>query len=277
MPEGDTVHRCAAELHRALAGHEIVRADLRVPRHATADLRGRRIEEVLARGKHLLHRIGPGPDADDPLVLHTTLGMDGSWRLVRPGGPWGAAAHRVRAVLETGTVVAVGVALPRVELAPRRREAAILPELGPDLLGDDWDEEIAAANLARRPERQLAAALLDQRNLAGIGNEYAVEMCFLLGVRPTAPVRLAGNPLELVRLARRLLLANRDRIARTTTGDARPGRRSWVHRREGLGCRRCGTRIREGRHDAGAACARLQRRSWYCPRCQPEPGERATR
>lgn len=315
MPEGDTVYRAAAELHRALSGQVLLRTDLRVPQHATARLDGMRVDAVIPRGKHVLHRLSfpapqaasaftaqpqppdgggtaPAPpaasaantdaDAAEPgagrggLILHTTLGMDGSWRLVPPGAPWGVAARRVRIVLETAAHCAIGVDLPVVELVPRAREHQLLAHLGPDLLGEDWDEQRAARAIARDGGRQIAAALLDQRNLAGLGNEYVVELCFLLGIRPTTPVRLAGDPLRIVRLARRLILANRDRVARTTTGDTRRGQRSWVHRREGAPCRRCGETIRSGRHDAGArgglagAEARLERVSWFCPRCQPE-------
>lgn len=315
MPEGDTVYRAAAQLHRALSGQLLLRADLRVPQHATARLDGMRVDAVIPRGKHVLHRLSfsapqaasaftaqppdgeettPAPhaasaaaantdaDAAEPgtgragLILHTTLGMDGAWRLVPPGEPWGVTARRVRIVLETAAHCAIGVDLPVVELVPRAREQQLLAHLGPDLLGEDWDEQRAAHAIAGDGERQIAAALLDQRNLAGLGNEYVVELCFLLGIRPTTPVRRAGDPLRIVRLARRLILANRDRVARTTTGDTRRGQRSWVHRREGAPCRRCGETILSGRHDAGArggfasAEARLERLSWFCPRCQPD-------
>ena len=57
MPEGDTVWLTAHRLHQALAGRELTQFDLRVPQHATVDLRGQTVREVIARGKHILLRI----------------------------------------------------------------------------------------------------------------------------------------------------------------------------------------------------------------------------
>ncbi|MGO2112101.1 MAG: DNA-formamidopyrimidine glycosylase family protein [Pseudoclavibacter sp.] len=186
MPEGDSVYRVCADLHTALAGRALTRADLRVPRFATAGrtLVGRVVDGVEPRGKHLLIRIGDQ-------TLHSHLGMDGNWRIRAHGERWPAPAHQVRAVLETSDAVAIGTLLPVLELLPREREADAVGHLGPDLLDRAWSPELAAtavANLRRRPGRELAAALLDQRNLAGIGNEYVTELCFLRGVRPTATV-----------------------------------------------------------------------------------------
>jgi endonuclease-8 len=73
-------------------------------------------------------------------------------------------------------------------------------------------------------------------------------------------------PLEpLVDLARRVITANRDRIARTTTGNDRRGERLWVYSRGGEPCRRCGTRIEHGR--LGRNEIEL-RDTWWCPNCQ---------
>ena len=108
-------------------------------------------------------------------------------------------------------------------------------------------------------------AVADQRNLAGLGNEYVNELCFLRGVLPT---RLVGDGIDvaaMVALAKRLITANRDRTARTTTGDTRPGARSWVFSRDGQPCRRCGTRILRG--SLGRNELEL-RDTYWCPRCQ---------
>ncbi|GGA73013.1 putative endonuclease 8 2 [Pseudoclavibacter endophyticus] len=274
MPEGDSVYRACADLHVALAGRRVTRVDLRVPRLATAGaaLRSRTLDEVVPRGKHLLMRLGDH-------TLHSHLGMDGAWRLVRPGGRWPAPAHHVRAVLETADATAIGTLLPVLELLPRDREADAVGHLGPDLLDPAWGPQLAAdaaANLRRDPHREIAAALLDQRNLAGLGNVYVTELCFLRGVRPTVPLARAGDLDALVALARRTLHANRMRPAgRVFTGIDRRGARTWVYGREGQPCRRCGTPIEAGRHgddgDGNEERSDRSRRSAWCPRCQPPP------
>lgn len=261
MPEGDTVWRTARTLHAALAGAVLVRSDLRVPRFATADLTGRRVLNVTPRGKHLLTRLDGG------LTLHSHLGMDGSWRVFAAGARWrGGPGHRIRAVLGTESRVAVGYGLPVLELLSAAEETAALGRLGPDLLGPDWDPAEALHRLLADPERPLAEALLDQRNLAGIGNVYCSELCFLAGTAPWAPVGLVPEPQRLVTLARRLLETNRNRAARSTTGERGRGRLLYVYGRAGRPCRRCGTAIASGKpvpKPAGEA-----RIAYWCPHCQ---------
>lgn len=256
MPEGDTVWHTARRLHDALAGAALTHADLRVPRHATADLRGRTVAEVVARGKHLLIRIAPD------LTLHSHLGMDGAWR-VRPAGGRvpGARAARVRAVLGNERWLAIGSDLASLDLVRTADENSVVGHLGPDLLGTDWDADEAVRRLAASPDRPAVEALLDQRNLAGIGNVYAAEVLFLRGVHPSTPVGEAGDLDRLVRLARKVLWANRERPGHITTGDRRPGRRHWVYGRAGEPCRRCGTQIARGE-----AAGRV---TFWCPYCQP--------
>jgi endonuclease-8 len=108
-------------------------------------------------------------------------------------------------------------------------------------------------------------ALLDQRNLAGIGNVYANELCFVRGLLPTRPIGEVDDVAALVSLARRMLWANRDRVTRSTTGDLRPGRRTWVYGRTGGPCRRCGTRLEGG--ELGRREGEERVVTW-CPVCQ---------
>lgn len=262
MPEGDTVWRTARRMHEALAGTVLTRFDLRVPRHATADLRGQLVREVVPRGKHLLVRIEPGR------TLHSHLGMDGSWRLRRNAGSSpGRDAHLARAVLANDTWMAVGTDLAKLDLVASEREVDLVGHLGPDLLGPDWDPAEAVRRLAASPERAAAEAVLDQRNLAGIGNVYQAELLYLRGIHPATPVRAAGDLDRMVRLARELLWANRLAPMRVTTGDRRPGRRTWVYGRAGEPCLRCQTLIR--RIEIGPLARR--RSSYFCPYCQPDP------
>lgn len=268
MPEGDTVFRTARSLHRALAGHRLVAADLRVPRLATADLTGWTVSEVASRGKHLLLRLRPALSHDHPpATLHSHLGMDGSWRVQRVGQRWRAPAHHeVRAVLRAREVAAVGYRLKELALLPTAEEERVVGHLGPDLLEPVFDAEAAAEavrRLAADPTAPVVAALRDQRNLAGLGNVYCAELLFLRGVWPWTPVGEVPELAEVVALARRLLVANRDRATRSTTGSLRRGETSYVYGRAGAACRRCLTLI-EVAEQSG-------RVTYWCPSCQSAP------
>ncbi|MFJ9739273.1 Fpg/Nei family DNA glycosylase [Streptomyces sp. NPDC101166] len=262
MPEGDTVWQAARRLHGALAGKTLTRSDLRVPKHATADLTGRAVLDVTARGKHLLTRVEGG------LTLHSHLRMDGSWRVYTNDQRWtGGPGHQIRAILGTEDRTAVGYRLPVLELLRTADEERAVGHLGPDLLGPDWDPERALANLLADPARPLGEALLDQRNLAGIGNVYKCELCFLLGVSPWLPAGAlpADRAAKLPALAKRLLEVNRDRPVRATTG--RRGQDLFVYGRAHRPCLRCGTPVRLADQGDGSR----ERPTYWCPSCQPGP------
>src|SRR3954452_8282539 len=149
MPEGDTVYHTARILDRALSGQTLVRTDLRMPQHATADLAGGSVVETVSRGKHLLTRIDrDSPSGTDRWTLHTHLKMEGSWKVLDPGQRWPRPTHTARVVLQAERATAVGFSLGVVELLDRAAEADAVGHLGPDLLGADWDEEVALAHLA---------------------------------------------------------------------------------------------------------------------------------
>jgi len=262
MPEGDTVYRTARRLDEALAGSVLRRSDFRVPRFATLDLSGQTVEGVVSRGKHLLIRVG----ADS---IRSHLKMEGSWHVYRRGARWRRPAYQARVVLVTDDVTAVGFDLADVDVVDRDREHELVDHLGPDLLGAEgpwpgWDAAEAVRRLADHPEAPVFVALLDQRNLAGLGNEYVNELCFLRGMLPTRPVARADLE-ATVALARRLMTANRDRARRVTTGATRRGRTSWVYGREGQPCLRCGTAI--ARTQLGRSETEL-RNAFWCPSCQ---------
>lgn len=259
MPEGDTVHLAAGRLGDALAGEVLTATDFRVPQAATIDLSGRRVDAVLARGKHLLFRIEGGT------TLHTHFKMEGSWHLYRPGDRWRGPNHQVRAVLETSDRVAVGFRLGTVELIPTSGEEGIIGHLGPDPLGPDWDEGRALELLRAKGDQEIGTALLDQSVIAGPGNVYKSEVCFLRGVHPRRLVQDTSDLDELVRLLARLMQANRTTGMQITTGDTRRGRMQWVYGRAGEPCRRCNTPIeREDQEGFGGT-----RVTFYCPTCQP--------
>jgi endonuclease-8 len=253
MPEGDTVFRTAALLREALVGKTLTGCDVRVPRYATVDLSGHMVDEVLSRGKHLFIRVGPAS-------IHSHLKMDGSWRI----SPRGVPAHKIRILLRAPDVTAAGIDLGVLEILDRDHDQDAVAHLGPDLLGEDWDPHVAAANLVADPDRGLAAALLDQRILAGVGNVYANELCFIFGRRPLSTVATLSDPLRVAIRAREMLWANRLRRDRTTTGNSRSGQQLWVYGRAGQPCRRCGTRVARAEPVGGSQ----DRISYWCPHCQ---------
>jgi endonuclease VIII len=272
VPEGDTVFLTGRRLDDALAGRTLVRAELRHPRLSTTNLAGRAVLGVATVGKHLLTRF------DDGRTLHSHLRLDGSWHLYRPGQPWhGGPMHTVRAVLATTDRVAVGYRLHDLELVPTSEEDRLVGHLGPDLLATDWDdaaEAEAVRRLTAAPDTPIGLALLDQTAMAGVGNLYRVEICFLLGVSPWTPVAEVDVP-EAVRLARRLLLLNAWRPEQATTGDLRGGAQQWVYARAGRACRRCGSRVRSTTMSdpalEGAAALSADRTVYFCPTCQRGP------
>ena len=182
----------------------------------------------------------------------------------------------VRVILRTATAVAVGYRLPVVDLLPTSQESSVVGHLGPDILGPDWDLDVVLANLRDRPERAIGMALLDQRNLAGIGNIYRTEALFLAGVHPETPVGRVTDLPVVVEQARRLMERNKARPSQSTTGEEGFGRSHFVFERGRRPCRRCGSAIQLSRQsDQGMSIeadrhgpdgARL---TYWCPVCQP--------
>ena len=263
MPEGDTVWRQARDLRQVLEGRNLTRGDLRVPAHATAQLADWYVPSVRAKGKHLLVDLSRAPSEPPRAVLHTTLGMDGSWRIFESGRRWnGGPGFTIRAVLGVQGRTAVGYKLPHVDLVRAEREDRLVGHLGPDLLGADWDLDVARANLLAAPDRGIGNALLDQRNLAGIGNVYKSEVCFIARVNPATPVGQVPDLDYLLAESARLLQLNKATWRRNTTGiDRAP---LWVYSRGGQPCRVCGAQICVSEQGPPTR----ERWTWWCPNCQ---------
>lgn len=274
MPEGDTIFRAARTLHRALAGRTVTGFETQLPGLARVDvdtpLTGRTVEYARAQGKWL--QIGFSGD----LILLTHMLMSGSWHIYRPGETWQKSRYHMRVVIETPEILAVAFNVPVAEFhtpdSLARRPG--FRRLGQDVLGGAFDEEEAAAALAAYPNLEVGVALLRQSILAGLGNVFKSEVCFLGGVNP---FRYVGDlsPLQLRQLcaiARKLLLANAGPESgeaivtylgmRRTTGRSDPSERVWVYRRAGEPCRKCGSRILSRKQGEDA------RTTFWCPRCQ---------
>ncbi len=259
MPEGDTVWLAAQRMNTALAGAVLRRGEFRVPQLATVDLTGATVREVVPRGKHMLIRL------EDGRTLRTHFRMDGSWHIYRRGAKWrGGPAFSVRAVLATDEWECVGFRLHDMALVPTSSEDELVGHLGPDVLSPDWDLDEALRRLGSDPDQQIGVAILDQQNLAGIGNLYKVEALFLTGVHPWARVADVPDLAALVERARTLMLANRHHPEQSTTGVTRRGEDHWVAGRKGRPCRRCGTAILLGEQGP----VTQERVTWWCPNCQ---------
>ena len=261
MPEGDSVWKAARRLREQLVGRTVVSSDFRVPQHATADLSGAVVTAFDSYGKHMLTRFSNG------LTLHTHFEMDGSWQVVGPGKVLPRDLEdEVRLVLRTDGPTAYALRMPVLELLRTADEDRVVGHLGPDVLGPGWDEDEAVRRLSADPARPLVEALLDQRDLAGIGNLWAVETCYLRGVSPWTPVRDVDLR-AAVRLARRMMRHSLEHPGQVTTGDTRRGMTHWVYGRAERPCRRCSTPV--AFRDSGPGP--YERETWWCPHCQPGP------
>jgi endonuclease VIII len=264
MPEGDTIHHAANRIRSALVGSEIVSIETPHPRHARdrwpERLQGRGVRRVDAHGKHLFVRF------EGDLTLHSHLRMTGKWGVYERGQRWRRSPRRAWLVIRTESHEVVEFDGPVLELMTdsRTRFDRRLAMLGPDILADDFDERVYLRRLREDdPTRGIGDAVLDQRIVAGIGNVWKCEGCFLAGVDPWR--KLSDVPdeqaLAIVRMARPLMQESAVNGPRTT---AAPGGdwAVWVHERTGLPCRRCGTRIRaRGQGDDN-------RTTYWCPTCQ---------
>lgn len=267
MPEGDAVWRTARRLHAGLVGEVLQGSDLRVPELATRDLTGRRTVEVVPRGKHLLHRLEGG------LTVHSHLRMDGTWQVRGAAARYAAARrHTTRALLWTQQKVAIGDRLGLLDLVRTQDEDRVVGHLGPDLLDPDFDVSAAVTNLLVDPRVPVAEALLDQRNLAGIGTIWASEPLFRQRINPWMPTGEVGADAltELVTVTRGLMVAACRAGRTSTTGRSGVGEETWVFARRGLRCHRCGGTIGQG----PVGRPPQERMLSWCPGCQGAPDRR---
>jgi len=255
MPEGDTIHRAAHRVGEALVGREIIPIETPHPRHGhdrwPERLSGRGVRSVDARGKHLFLRF------EGDLTLHSHLRMGGQWSVYRRGERWRRSPRRAWLVIRTPEHEVVQFDGPVLELVTdsRTRFDPQLAGLGPDLLAEDFSEERFLARLREDDQtRPFGDALLDQRNVAGLGNIWRAEACFHAGVDPHRPTREVSNEeaLTAIRSVQPLM-------ARSAAGEWPPPN---VYRRSGRPCPRCRTAIESG------GLGDDNRTVYWCPGCQ---------
>ncbi len=273
MPEGDTIYRAARALHQSLAGTLVTRFQIVLPGLQRVDddapLAGRTIESVSSSGKWLLIRF------TGDLTLLSHMLMNGSWHLYRPGEPWKKPARDMRILLATARCVAIAFLVPIAEFHTARSLARrpVLKEQGSDILGPSFDIETAVRRMAHRTGEEVGDVLLDQRVLAGLGNVYRSEVCFVGRINPFDRIGHLSHE-DLRRLAvcsQQLLRINVDNTSeiprasalRRTTQRSDPAARLYVYGRAGEPCRRCRTPILTRKQGDNA------RTTFWCPKCQP--------
>ncbi|HEY1984526.1 MAG TPA: DNA-formamidopyrimidine glycosylase family protein [Terracidiphilus sp.] len=281
MPEGDTIFRSARTLNRALSGKAVTGFRSTYPLltrfHDNTPLTGQIVESVESRGKWLLMHFSGGG------ILATHMLMNGSWHIYRPGERWKAPGGDMRIVVETGDFQAVGFRVPVAEMLDARKLARDrrIPPAASDVLGSGFDEEGAVRGLMAQGDLELGDALLRQKILAGVGNVFKSEVCFLTGLNPfrTVETLTEAQVRAVVAMARKQLGANvledsgnaivtYQGRKRRTTNQSDPSENLWVYARKGQACRRCGTLIRRRLQGKDA------RSTYWCPGCQPTPDGR---
>ena len=276
MPEGDTIYRTARALGRALIGKPVTGFATEYAQIARANddqsFVGQTIEQIEARGKWLLILLSSGQ------ILATHMLMSGSWHIYRPGERWQESRSNARIVLETADFVAVAFRVPvaRMYTAESLARERQIPPAASDVLRASFDAAAALQRLQSYADEELALVLLRQNVLAGVGNVFKSEICFLEGVSPFARVSSlpVGKLESIVATAQRLMAANvledsgnqivtfQGRKRRTTRSN-NPGESLWVYGRKNEPCRRCGTPIERRLQGPNA------RSTYWCPVCQP--------
>ncbi|HEX4321605.1 MAG TPA: DNA-formamidopyrimidine glycosylase family protein [Acidobacteriaceae bacterium] len=280
MPEGDTIFRTARALTRAIAGKLITRFDSGYAQLTQANdqapFTGQTITQIEARGKWLLIHFSSGN------ILATHMLMSGSWHIYRPGEPWQDKPSNARIVIETEDYLAVGFRIPiaRMYTAESLLRDKKIPRTDRDVLSSSFDAANAVKRLMARSRDELGDALLRQDVLAGVGNVFKSEICFLLGLSPFRKIETISQKQakEIVATAQKLLAANvledsTDLIVtysgknRRTTHSGEPGQSLWVYGRKNEPCRKCGTPIQRAIQGPNA------RSTYWCPACQPLPND----
>ena len=256
MAEGDSILRIARRLGERLGGEAV---SVRTPGQRRPDglpaseLDGRTLERAESRGKHLIFHFDGG------LVLHSHLGMRGSWQVYEEGERWRRPARDAWIALAGNRAEAVNFGGSKMRIV---REAQLnrdprLARLGPDVLAEDFDPRVAVARIrSTGPDLKLGDALLGQRLVAGIGNIFRSEGCFAAAIDPRTPVGGVSDD-ELVTV----LDATRTLMLEAVDTGRQPNQ---VYRRAGMPCPACGTKI------LSQAQGETARTTYWCPSCQPE-------
>lgn len=276
MPEGDTIFRTARALGRALTGKPVTGFRSTYPLltrfNDDTPLAGQTVEQVESRGKWLLIHFSDGG------TLATHMLMSGSWHVYRPGEQWQQPRENMRIVVENSDYVAVGFRVPVAKILKPHElaRATKIPQPAIDVLSETFDAVAAARRLLAHGDEEIGDVLLHQNVMAGVGNVFKSEICFVTDINPFRKVSSLNQDTAaaLIAAAQKLLAANifedsSDTIVthggrkRRTTNELDPSASLWVYGRNGEPCRRCDEPIRRRIQGPDA------RVTFWCPRCQP--------
>lgn len=285
----DGPHTCilAEKLHAALAGNAVERIDVAPGRwQANVLLKhcaGQAVQRVHCRGKWLIFDFSHGVT-----WLCNSMGRAG-WNLSAASGAAAAPVERQRDAVEERMRFPASASVPAAALPAsddvlvtmRMRGGATAelrglpllltlptelaakhPEmqtLGPDPLDQAFDGDLFCLRLRQRPNRSIAAALLDQRVLAGFGNALKCETLFFTRLAPATPVSslYASDLKTLQQCAQTTAFHAYSKLACVGHWNC------YVYKRDGTPCGICGSVILVDQGGGG------RRKSWYCPTCQP--------
>jgi len=278
MPEGDTIFRTARALGRALLDKPVTAFRSTYPMltrfNDDTPLAGQTVDQVESRGKWLLiHFSGGG-------TLATHMLMSGSWHIYRHGECWQRPRDHMRILLENSEYATVGFTVPVAKLVWRRdvERALRIPGTAIDVLSADFDPAEVARRVAAHGDEEIGDVLLHQEVIAGVGNVFKSEICFVTATHPFC--RVAELDAErialLVATSRKLVKANvmedsGETIVtyggrqRRTTHESDPSASLWVYGRAGEPCRKCGQQIRRRMQGPDV------RVTFWCQHCQPLP------
>jgi len=278
MPEGDTIFRTARALGRALLAKPVTAFRSTYPMltrfNDDTPLIGQTVDSVNSRGKWLLIRFSGGG------TLATHMLMSGSWHIYRHGERWQRPREAMRILLDNSDYVAVGFSVPVAKMmrAQELARALRIPPAAIDVLSADFDANEVARRMREHDGEEIGDVLLHQEVIAGVGNVFKSEICFVTATNPFCKAADLDSERAalLVATSRRLVKANvledsGDLIVtyggrqRRTTHESDPSASLWVYGRNGEPCRKCGERIRRRIQGPDA------RVTFWCRQCQPMP------
>jgi len=259
MPEGDTIYRTAMTLRSAIGDGVVTEVETRESGSPKESLAQQRLIDIEARGKHLLMRFS------DQHVLHSHMGMTGSWHLYHRDEPWKKPARRATIAIWFSDIVAVCFSPKTLEwLSPSAfKRHRYLRQLGPDILAATFDEDEVLRRIRLHNAVPIGQAILNQTILCGVGNVYKSEVLFLQRLNPMLTVEQLGDEqlTSLIARTQKLMKQNLAGYPRRTRFFGDP-QRVWVYGRKGHPCFECGTAIDMQRQGD------LGRSTYYCPTCQ---------
>ena len=262
MPEGHTIHRIAGQ-HRARFAGQTVSVSSPQGRFVDADrLDGRELRGVEAYGKHLFYEF------DGRRYVHVHLGLFGKVRTAEQPAPPAAPTVRMRLSVDGWYADLVGPT--RCRLIDGDQRSLVLARLGPDPLRRATDPGLAFRRISSSSQ-PIAALLMDQSVVAGIGNVYRAELLFRARLDPYRKgADVADDLWRQIWNDARTLMRSGVRSGRIITTDPRDrehlGRvvresdAHYVYGRSGRWCRICRTEVR--------AAALAGRTLYWCPSCQ---------